>query len=187
MEKAAAPGTRRGRAMLANVAIDGAAGQDVMMNQTGQERPPVLRAARAVPVAAGATITIRHGLQLVARAAGVRTPRPDRLLVHGLRNTSELDPGFARWAAGHGLGIELPHAGQADGEFSLDPLLGDLAAHAGKATARLTATNTGYPSAHLQLAGSPWPWRPATVFGLTIAAAIGLALRPAAAARRHRP
>jgi hypothetical protein len=32
--------------MLANVAIDGAAGQDVMMNQTGQGRPPVSRAAR---------------------------------------------------------------------------------------------------------------------------------------------
>ena len=42
-------------------------------------------------------------------------------------------------------------------------------------------------AAHLQLAGSPWPWRPATLFALTIAAAIGLALRPAAAARRHRP
>jgi hypothetical protein len=201
--------------MLASVAIDGAAGQDVMMNQTGQEPPSVLRAARertraegageidaaaafgiyagnssaarAVPVAAGVTITTRHGLQLIAQAAGVRTPRPGRLVVPGPRNTSELDPGFARWAAGHGLGIEQPRAGQADGEFSLDPLPGDLAAHAGQATARLTATNTGYPSAHLQLAGSPWPWRPASVFALTIAAAIGLALRPAAAPRRHRP
>jgi len=27
--------------MLANVAIDGAAGQDVMMNPTGQERPSI--------------------------------------------------------------------------------------------------------------------------------------------------
>jgi hypothetical protein len=42
-------------------------------------------------------------------------------------------------------------------------------------------------SAHLQLAGSPWPWRPATPFAFTIAAAIGVALLPAAAARRHRP
>jgi hypothetical protein len=38
MEKAAACEPRCGRAMLANVAIDGAAGQDVMMNPTGQER-----------------------------------------------------------------------------------------------------------------------------------------------------
>jgi hypothetical protein len=198
--------------MLANVTIDGAAGQDVMMNQTGQEPPAVSRAARertraegagetdaatasgiyagnssaarAVPVAAGAT---RHGLQLVAQAADVRMPRPDRLVVPGPRNTSELDPGFARWAAGHELGIELPQAGQADGEFSLDPPLGDLAAHADKATARLIVTNTGYPPARLQLADSPWSWRPATVFALTIAAATGLALSPAAAARRHQP
>jgi hypothetical protein len=77
------------------------------------------------------------------------------------------------------VGIELPHAGQADGEFSFHPLLRDLAAHAGKATE--------YPPAHLQLAGSPWPWRPTTLFALTIPAAIGVALLPAAAARRHRP
>ena len=182
MEKAAACEPRRGRAMLASVAIDGAAGQDVMMNQTGQERPPVLRAARErtraegageidaaaafgtyagnsspparSTVAAGATITTRHGPQLLAQAAGVRAPRPGRLVVPGPRNTSELDPGSPR-AAGHGPGIELPHAGQTDGEFSLDPLLGDLAAHAGKATARSTATNTGYPSAPRQLAWQP--------------------------------
>jgi hypothetical protein len=47
------------------------------------------------------------------------------------------------------VGIELTHAGQADGEFSRDPLLRDLNAHAGKATE--------FPRAHLRLAGSPWP------------------------------
>jgi hypothetical protein len=82
------------------------------------------------------------------------------------------------------VGIELPHAGQADGEFSSDPLLRDLAAHAGKATARSAAKNTEHPPAHLRLAGGPWPWRPAT---LTIAVATGVALLPAAAAWRHRP
>jgi putative intracellular protease/amidase len=144
-------------------------------------------AARAVPIAAGDTITTRHGLQLLTRAAGTGAPCLDRLIVPGPRNASEVDPGFARWAAGHGLGIELPHAGQPDGEFSFDPLLRDLAAHADKATARSTAKNTEYPAAHLQLAGRPWPWRPTTLFALTIAAAIGAALLPAAAARRHRP
>jgi hypothetical protein len=84
------------------------------------------------------------------------------------------------------VAIEPPHAGQADGEFSFDPLLRDLAAHASKA-ARSTAKNTEHPPAHLQLADSPWPWRPTTLFALTIAAAIGVALLPAAAARRHRP
>jgi hypothetical protein len=85
------------------------------------------------------------------------------------------------------VGIELPHAGQADGEFSSDPLLRDLAAHAGKATARSTAKNTEHPPAHLRLAGGPWPWRPTALFVLTLAAAIGVALLPAAAARRRWP
>jgi hypothetical protein len=84
------------------------------------------------------------------------------------------------------LDIELPQAGQADGEFSFDPLLRDLAAHADKATARSTAKNTEYPTAHLQLAGSAWPWRPTALAVLTIAAAIGAGFLPAAA-RRHRP
>jgi hypothetical protein len=41
-------------------------------------------------------------------------------------------------------GIELPHAGQADGEFGSDPLLRDLAAHADKATEypRLTSSRS---------------------------------------------
>ena len=85
------------------------------------------------------------------------------------------------------VGIEPPHAGQADGEFSSDPLLRDLAAHAGQATARSTAKNTEHPQAHLRPGGGPWPWRPTTLFALTIAVATGVALLPAAAARRHRP
>ena len=85
------------------------------------------------------------------------------------------------------VGIELTHAAPADGELGFDPVLRDLAAHAGMATARSTAKNAECPSAHLQLAGSPWPWRPATPFAFTIAAAIDVALLPAAAARRHRP
>jgi hypothetical protein len=201
--------------MLANVAIDGAAGQDAMMNPTGQEPPPVLRAARertraegageidaaaafgiyagnssaarAVPVAAGATITTCHGLQLLVQAAGAGAPRLGRLVVSGPRRACEVDPRFLRWAADQGIDIDLPRAGQADGEFSLDPLLRDRAAHAGKAAACSTATNTGRPLAHLRLAGSPRPWRPTVPFAITIAAAIGLALSPAAAARRHRP
>jgi hypothetical protein len=61
-----------------------------------------------------------------------------------------------------------------------------LDAPAGKATSRSTARNTEHSPAHLLLAGSPWPCRPATLFALTIAAATGVALLPAAA-RRHRP
>ena len=104
----------------------------------------------------------------------------------GLRHASEVDPGLLRWAADQGLDIEPPYAVQPDGEFSFDPLLRDLAAHADKATARSTAKNTEYPSAHLQLAGRPWPWRPTALFALTLAAAIGAGIPPAAA-RRLRP
>ena len=57
---------------------------------------------------------------------------------------------------------------------------------ADKATARSTAKTLEYPAAHLQLAGSPWPLRPTALLALTIAAAIGVTLLPAAA-WRHRP
>ena len=43
------------------------------------------------------------------------------------------------------------------GLFSCDPLLCDVVAHADKATARSTAKNTEYSSAHLQLIGRPRP------------------------------
>ena len=127
MEKAAACEPRRGRALLANVAIDGAAGQDVMMNPAGQERPAVMRAAREPGASSSA----------VYRYVASR----DELLT-GLIAAACDAPGIAAEAQ---------------------------------------------EAAHLRLAGSPWPWRPATVSARTIAAAIGLALRPAAAARRHRP
>jgi putative intracellular protease/amidase len=158
--------------------IDAAAAFDIYAGNS--------HAARAVPIAAGCNVTTRHGLQLLAQPAGPGAPRVGRLVVPGPRNTSEFDPGFARWAADRGLDIELPHAGQAAGEFSFDPLLRDLAVHADKATARSTAKNTEYPTAHLQLAGSPWPWRPTALAALTIAAAIGAGFLPAAA-RRHWP
>jgi hypothetical protein len=158
--------------------IDAAAAFDIYAGNS--------HAARAVSIAAGSTVMTRHGLQLLAQPAGPGAPRVGRLVVPGPRNTSELDPGFARWAADRGLDIALPQAGQADGEFSFDPLLRDLAAYADKATARSTAKNTEYPTAHLQLAGSPWPWRPTALAALTIAAAIGAGFLPAAT-RRHRP
>ena len=61
-------------------------------------------AARAVPIAAGCTVTTRHGLQLLAQPAGPGAPRVGRLVVPGPRNASELDPGFARWAADQRIG-----------------------------------------------------------------------------------
>ena len=141
-------------------------------------------AARTVPIAAGPGVTTRHGLRLVAAPADATAPRVDRLIVPGIHRADQVDPRLAAWAAGRGLNIELP---QADGEFSFDAMLRDLAAHADRATARVTAKSIEYPTGHLQLAGPAWPWRPTTLLALTIAAAIGVPRLPAAAAWRHRP
>jgi putative intracellular protease/amidase len=139
-------------------------------------------AARTVPIAATPTVTTRHGLRLIAAPADATAPPIDRLIVPGARRADQVDPRLAGWAAGRGINLELP---QADGEFSFDAMLRDLAAHADQATARVTAKSIEYPAGHLQLAGPEWPCRPATLLALTIAAAAGAAALPAAA-RRHR-
>jgi hypothetical protein len=66
-------------------------------------------------------------------------------------------------------------------------MLRDLAAHADRATAHVTAKSIEYPTGHLHLAGPVWPWRPTTLLALTVAAAIAAGLLPAAAAHRNRP
>jgi len=111
-------------------------------------------AARTVPIAAGRTVTSRHGLRLIAAPADATAPRVDRLIVPGARNLDEVGPRLAGWAVGRGLRVELL---QADGEFSFDAMLRDLAAHAGRATARVTAKSIEYPTGHLRLAGAAWP------------------------------
>ena len=141
-------------------------------------------AARTVPIAAGRTVTTRHGLRLIAAPADATAPRVDRLIVPGVPRVDQVDTRLAGWAARRGLDIELP---QADGEFSFDAMLRDLAAHADRATARVTAKSIEYPTGHLHLAGAAWPWRPTTLLALTGAAAIGAGLLPAAAAHRNRP
>jgi putative intracellular protease/amidase len=141
-------------------------------------------AARTVPITAGRTVTTRHGLRLIAAPADATAPRVDRLIVPGVQGADQVGPQFAGWAAGRGLRVELL---QADGEFSFDAMLRDLAAHAGRASARVTAKTIEYPTGHLHLAGPAWPWRPTTLLVLTVAAAIGAGLLPAAAARRNRP
>jgi len=140
-------------------------------------------AARTVPIAARPTVTTRHGLRLIAAPADATAPRVDRLIVPGARNLDEVGPRLAGWASGRGLDIELL---QADGAFSFDAMLRDLAAHADRVTARVTAESIEYPTGHLRLAGPAWPRRPTTAFALTGAAAIAAGLLPAAASR-HRP
>jgi hypothetical protein len=75
---------------------------------------------------------------------------------------------------------------QAAGEFSFDAMLRDLAGHPDRAAARVTATSIEYPAEQLERAGVGWPWRPAALLAHTVTAAIGVALLPAAAARRNR-
>jgi hypothetical protein len=103
--------------------------------------------------------------------------------VPGVPRGDQVDTRLAGWAAGRGLDIELP---QADGEFSFDAMLRDLAAHAGRATARVTAKSIEYPTGHLRLAGPAWPWRPTTLLALTVVAAIAAGFLPAAATHRNR-
>ncbi|MGH9066609.1 MAG: DJ-1/PfpI family protein [Acidimicrobiales bacterium] len=141
-------------------------------------------AARTVPIAAGRTVTTRHGLRLIAAPADATAPRVDRLIVPGVHSLDEVSPRLAGWAAERGLCVELL---QADGEISFDAMLRDLAAHTDRATAHVTARSIEYPTGHLHLAGAAWPRRPTTMLALTIAAAIGAGLLPAAAAHRNRP
>jgi putative intracellular protease/amidase len=140
-------------------------------------------AARTVPIAAGRTVTTRHGLRLIAAPADATAPRVDRLIMPGVHSLDQVDPRLAGWAARRGLDIELL---QADGNVSFDAMLRDLAAHAGRATAHVTAKSIEYPTGHLQLAGPAWPCRPATLLALTMAAAIAAGFLPAAAAYRNR-
>jgi hypothetical protein len=49
-------------------------------------------AARTVPIAAGRTVTTRHGLRLIAAPADAAAPRVDRLIVPGARNLGQAGP-----------------------------------------------------------------------------------------------
>ena len=103
-----------------------------------------------------------------------------------LGRIQEVDPQLLGWAAARGLDVELPNGGQAAGEFSFDAMLRDLASHSDQTTTRVTAKSIEYPTDQLELAGAAWPWRPTALFALTATAAIGVALLPAAVARRNR-
>lgn len=143
-------------------------------------------AARTVPIAAGNTVTTRHGLRLLATPAGTTAPRINRLVVPGVRGIEEVDPQLVRWAEERGLVVELPQRSKDAGEFGFDAMLRDLAAYIDRTTAHVTAKSIEYPSDHLLLAGAGWPWRPTALFAFTVAAAIGVGLIPAASARRDR-
>jgi hypothetical protein len=109
----------------------------------------------------------------------------DRLIVPGAPATDEVDPQLLKWAADRDLQVELV-GGRADAEFSFDAMLRDLAAHTDRTTAQVTAKSIEYPADRLRPAGVAWPWRLTALFALTLTAAIGVSLLPAAATRRSR-
>jgi hypothetical protein len=104
----------------------------------------------------------------------------------GVGAIEAVDSQLLGWAADRGLTVELPNGGQAAGQFSFDAMLADLAGHSDQTTARVTAKSIEYPTEQLELAGAGWPWRPTALSALTLTAAIGIALLPAAT-RRSRP
>lgn len=109
-------------------------------------------ATRTVALAAGRTVTTRHGMLLaVVPAADLRV---DRLIL-----PSGDDPGLQAWAADRDVETTVLAAG----EFPFDPVLRDLAAHTDRATARTTAKYTEYPVAQLNLTGPAWSWRPSAL------------------------
>ena len=142
-------------------------------------------AAHTVPIAASRTVTTRHGLRLVAAPTDTTTPDLDRLIVPGAHTTDEVDPQLLTWAADRDLQVELVGE-RADAEFSFDAMLRDLAAHTDRTTAQVTAKSIEYPADRLRLPGTPWPWRPTALFALTLGAAIGVSLLPAAVTSRER-
>jgi len=132
-------------------------------------------AARTLTVGASPTMLTRHGLRLMVTPVGAPIRRLDRLVAPGGTGTGSVDPAVTSWAAKRGLAVERP-GDRRNGEFGFDPILGDLARQADRATARATAAYLEYPTAHLELNGPAWPWRPTGLVGaaLLISALLGL-------------
>ncbi|GGS32762.1 DJ-1/PfpI family protein [Actinokineospora fastidiosa] len=123
-------------------------------------------AERTVPVSLAAETTTRHGLRLLPAAPGDL----DRLVL-----TSD-DPALTAWAAGHAVPVSRVRG--------FDAALLDLAAHADRASAAAAGKFTEYPTAHLALAGPPWPWRAAALAGMTVIASAALGVLVARWGRR---
>jgi putative intracellular protease/amidase len=140
----------------------------------------VSSAARAIPIAAGQTVTTQHGMVLLATPADPATAGIERLVVPGVASADQLDQRLAQWAADRDVDVELVHASRAAGESGFDAVLRNLAEHTDRATARVTAKYLEYPSDHLRLDGPSWPRRPVGLLALTLAAAVGAGLAPTA-------
>jgi hypothetical protein len=121
-------------------------------------------AGRAIPLADQLTVRTAHGALLLPERPG--SQRLDRFVVPG---TEPPNAALTAWADRRDLPVSRPHQDRRAGEFSFDPVLRDLAAHADRATARTAAKYTDYPADQLVLDGAAWPWRPILLLLLTLA------------------
>ena len=122
-----------------------------------------------------------HGLFFVPRHDLEGAPLLDRLLVPGRDAAPEADPAVRSWARGNGLKPEYVHADASVGAsagFPFDATLRDLAEHENVPVAKFLARLLEYPTGHLDLAGSGWPFawllRPLAVGLLGLAAVAAL-------------
>ncbi|QQQ80243.1 DJ-1/PfpI family protein [Saccharothrix sp. 6-C] len=128
-------------------------------------------AVRTVAVAPGVEpVRSRHGLTFAPRADPVAAGGLDRLVVPGA--------GAARRRAADRYAEADPVYLHREGGFPFDGVLRDLARTTDVATATWTARVLEYPTDHLSLSGSAWPWtrtlRPFGLAFLGVLAALGL-------------
>lgn len=105
-------------------------------------------AARAVPVAATATVTTRHGMVLLT-VPEAQAPRVDRVIAPGAARDQDINPQLRDWAASRNVPADA-FAG-ADGVLGFDGALEYLAQHTDRATALSAAKMIDYPTSHLDL------------------------------------
>jgi hypothetical protein len=143
-------------------------------------------AARTVALAAGPSVTTRHGLVLTATPLAA-APALDRLIVPSAGTLTDVDPGLRAWAAGRDLTVEPLH-GPA-GELGFDAALQDLAAHAGRPIALTAAKMLDYPAPKLPDNSPAFSWRAPVLLALSVLLAAVAGLLPTAlrrSVRRHR-
>ncbi|QYJ15590.1 hypothetical protein Rxycam_01414 [Rubrobacter xylanophilus DSM 9941] len=140
----------------------------------------------------GALIRSEHGLYFVPRHDLDGAPSLDRLLVPGRDAASKTDPAASSWAREKSLEPEYVHADAPEG-FPFDATLRDLAEHENAPLASFLARLLEYPTDHLELSGSGWPFvrllRPLAVglLGLAAVAALDRLVLVPAAKRLRRP
>ncbi|MFF2028736.1 DJ-1/PfpI family protein [Arthrobacter sp. NPDC058192] len=131
-------------------------------------------AARTVALAAGPTVTTKHGLVLLTTPFASLGPNPDRLILPG---SAAHDARILSWAGSQQLATTvLPQSSGQRGAF--DAALEELAGRAGNSTTMTTAKFIDYPTAQLHLNGTSPDTRSAWLFVMTVALAAAAGALP---------